>query len=151
MLNTLRKSVRWLLLITVLSPLPALAVDPVYTGWFSSVAIKGYDPVAYFTENRPVKGSDKLSYSWNGADWHFSSEDNLEKFKSDPEKYAPQYGGYCAYAVSQGETAPIEPDQFTLVNGKLYLNYNKSINEKWLKDKGSYIEQADKEWPKLVE
>jgi len=151
MLNTLRKSVRWLLLIIVLSPLPALAVDPVYTGWFSSVAIKGYDPVAYFTENRPVKGSDKLSYSWNGADWHFSSEDNLEKFKSDPEKYAPQYGGYCAYAVSQGETAPIEPDQFTLVNGKLYLNYNKSINEKWLKDKGSYIEQADKEWPKLVE
>ena len=72
-------------------------------------------------------------------------------FRGNPEKYAPQYGGYCAYAVAQGDTASIQPDQFTIVDGKLYLNYNREINQKWLENRDSYIEDADKAWPTLVE
>ncbi len=128
----------------------ASALDPVYTGFFSNEAIKGYDTVAYFTEGKPVKGKADFSTEYEGAKWLFSSEENLMLFKEDPTKYAPQYGGYCAYAVSQGKTASIKPELFTVHEGKLYLNYNKSINDKWIKDKASYIEDADKSWPALL-
>ena len=126
------------------------AKDPVYTGLFSNDAIKGYDTVAYFTENKAVEGSDEFSTEYKGANWLFSSQENLDLFKENPEKYAPQYGGYCAYAVSQGTTASIQPDLFTIHNGKLYLNYNKSINDKWSKDKDGYITAADKNWPNVL-
>ena len=125
----------------------AFALDPTYTGIFSSDAIKGYDTVAYFTENKPVKGKSEFSLEYNEAKWLFSSQENLDLFKADPEKYAPQYGGYCAYAVSQGSTASIRPELFTIYNGKLYLNYNDSINDKWSANKDSFIEEADKKWP----
>ncbi len=126
------------------------AIDEIYTGIFSSAAIKGYDTVAYFTENKAVKGSKKYTYQWKSTQWRFSSQENLALFKSDPEKYAPQYGGYCAYAVSQNTTASIEPDLFTIVDGKLYLNYNKKINDKWLGNKENYIVDADKYWPGIL-
>jgi len=138
------------LMVALLSNTVALALDPVYTGFFSNDAIKGYDTVAYFKENKPVKGSSKFSTQYKGANWLFSSQENLALFKADPEKYAPQYGGYCAYAVSQNQTASIKPELFTIHNGKLYLNYNKSINDKWLKEKEGYIESADENWPGLV-
>lgn len=128
----------------------SLALDPVYTGFFSSEAIKGYDSVAYFTENKPVKGKSEFSLERNGATWLFASQENLDLFKTDPEKYSPQYGGYCAYAVSQGTTASIKPELFTIHNGKLYLNYNEKINAQWSKNKDDFISKADVQWPKLL-
>ena len=138
-------------LCTSLMSLSAIAVEPVYSsGFFSKSAIKGYDTVAYFTQNKAVKGKSKYSVEFQGATWLFASQENLDLFKSDPEKFSPQYGGYCAYAVSQGETAPIKPELFTIHDGKLYLNYNKKINDKWSDSKESFIKEADENWPKLL-
>ena len=114
------------------------------------IAIKGYDPVAYFTEGEPVKGSAEFQHEWNSAIWHFSSAEHRDMFKAEPEKYAPQYGGYCAYAVSQGKTANIDPDAWKIVDGKLYLNLNKRIHRKWEKDILGYIKKADKNWPGVL-
>src|SRR5512135_2769630 len=101
---------------------PALALDPIdKTG---GVAIRGYDPVAYFTESKPVEGSKQFTFEWQGATWRFASAANRDLFAKTPEKYAPQYGGYCAYAVSQGHTATIDPQRWRIVDGKLYLNYS---------------------------
>lgn len=129
----------------------AFAVDPTYTALFSNKAIKGYDTVAYFTDDKPVKGTEEFSLEYNGAQWLFSSAENLALFEANPEKYAPQYGGYCAYAVSQGTTASIKPELFTIHNDKLYLNYSNSINDKWLEGIDSYIEDADDNWPDIVD
>lgn len=128
----------------------ALALDPVFTAVFSDKAIRGYDTVTYFTENKPVEGSDEFTVEYQGATWLFSSQENKELFEAEPTKYAPQYGGYCAYAVSQNKTASIKPELFTIHDGKLYLNYSKSVNEKWLKNKESFIQDADKNWPALL-
>lgn len=129
----------------------AYAVDPIYTSFFSNKAIKGYDTVAYFTQNEAVEGDPQFSTEYKGAEWLFSSQEHLDLFKENPEKYAPQYGGYCAYAVAQNDTASIEPDQFTVKDGKLYLNYNASVNEKWAADKEKFIQQADENWPGLLD
>ena len=110
-------------------------------------AINGYDPVAFFTDSMPVKGADSYSYKWNGADWLFSSAENLNKFKADPAKYAPQYGGYCAYGTSQGHKAPTKPETWTIVNGKLYFNYNENVKKMWTADRDALIEKADANWP----
>ena len=136
---------------TLLMAKTVLAVDPVSTGFFSNKAIKGYDTVAYFTQNKPVEGSSDYQTEYLGAQWLFSSQENLDLFLAEPEKYAPQYGGYCAWAVSQNKTASIRPDLFTIVDGKLYLNYNDKINDRWLKDQTKLIEQADQHWPELVD
>jgi YHS domain-containing protein len=128
----------------------AWALDPIYTGYFSDQAIKGYDTVAYFTENKPVEGKEQFSTEYMQANWLFSSQENLQLFKANPEKYVPQYGGYCAYAVSQNSTASIKPELFTIQDGKLYLNYNESVNQKWSANKEDYIELADKHWPGLL-
>src|SRR5882757_2052460 len=112
-------------------------------------AIKGYDPVAFFMVSKPVMGADSLSYSWNGATWLFSNRQNLQRFKAQPEKYAPQYGGYCAYGASQGHKAPTEIDTWTILNDKLYFNYNQKVKEIWTKDKPGYIQKADKQWPEI--
>ena len=114
-------------------------------------AIKGYDTVAYFTENKPVEGSEEFSFEYKGAQWLFSSVENLELFKADPQKYAPQYGGYCAYAVAKGSTASIKPELFTIHNDKLYLNNNSSINDKWQANMQDFIQAADKNWPEILE
>lgn len=129
----------------------ALAVDPVYTAFLSDKAIRGYDTVAYFTQNKPVEGKEEFSTEYMGATWLFASKEHLDLFTENPEKYAPQYGGYCAYAVSQNTTASIKPELFTIVDGKLYLNYNQSINDKWLKNKDNFIVEADKNWPAILE
>lgn len=121
--------------------------SPVYVK--SGYAIGGYDPVAYFTMHKPVKGSGTITYQWQGANWCFSSEENMKSFKSSPEKYAPQYGGYCAYGLADGHKATTEADAWTISGGKLYLNYNKDIQSSWLKDKDSYIKKADTKWPDL--
>jgi YHS domain-containing protein len=111
--------------------------------------LKGYDPVAYFTVGKPVKGDPKFEYNWMDATYRFASQENLELFKKTPEKYAPQYGAYCAYAVSQGYTAPVDPEAWDIVNGKLYLNYSKAVQKKWRENRDNYIAAADKNWPNL--
>lgn len=112
----------------------------------SNQAIQGYDPVAYFKEAKPVKGKQELSYSWKNAEWHFSSAENLNEFKQNPEKFAPQFGGYCAYGVADGHKASTSPDAWTIVNGKLYLNYNSDVRDLWKKDQHAFIEKANKNW-----
>lgn len=111
-------------------------------------AIRGYDPVVFFTESKAVKGQDSLAFQWNNANWYFASRENLEKFKDRPEAYAPQYGGYCAYGASDGEghKAPTETDTWTIVNGKLYFNYNKKVKELWTKKQSELIKKADANW-----
>lgn len=125
------------------------AAEKINTSLFGNLAVKGYDVVSYFTENKAVKGSKKLQTEWQGANWRFSSQENLDAFKANPEQYAPQYGGYCAYAVSQGYTAGIDPEAFAVVDGKLYLNYSHSIADKWEGDRDNYIILADKNWPEV--
>jgi len=126
---------------------PAEAGSKIYTNW--GKAIGGYDPVAYFTQSKPVEGKGSFTHEWNGATWRFANADNLAKFKATPEKYAPQYGGYCAWAVSQGYTAKTEPDAWTIVDGKLYLNYSKSVQANWSKDIPALIAAGDANWPGL--
>ena|SRR5215831_733354 len=113
------------------------------------VAIGGYDPVAYFTDSKPVMGSSEYTYQWHGAVWHFASAQHHDAFAKSPESYAPQYGGYCACGVSQGHTAPVDPAPWKIINGKLYLNYNREVQELFLKDPSSEIQKADQNWPKL--
>ena len=130
------------------TPFPA-AADVVNSTLFGNDAIKGYDPVAYFTEGRPVKGSGEFEYEWMGADWRFASAENRNAFAADPEKYAPQYGGYCAYAVSQGTTADIDPEAWKIVDGRLYLNLSRDVQTIWERDVPGYIQRADANWPKI--
>ncbi len=115
----------------------------------SEGAIYGYDPVAYFTESKAVKGDKKFTHTWNTATWYFASQQNLDAFKANPEKFAPQYGGYCAFGLADGHKAPTDPEAWTIVNSKLYLNYNKNVQQSWKKKPQEYIETADKKWPLL--
>lgn len=112
-------------------------------------AIRGYDAVAYFKQNKPVKGKAELSYTWQGAKWHFANQANLDAFKEKPEQFAPQYGGYCAYGVAQGYAPEIDPQAYKVVHGKLYLNLSKAVLKKWQKDIPGYVKDADKNWPEL--
>jgi YHS domain-containing protein len=136
--------------------LTAWAAPPVNTlknSFFSTrtdTAINGYDPVAYFTENAPVKGQDAYTLEWKDATWKFASQANLDLFKSNPDKYAPQYGGYCAYGVAKNDLVKVDPEQFTILDGKLYLNYDASVQKEWAKDRAGYIRQANELFPKLL-
>jgi YHS domain-containing protein len=123
----------------------------IYTGWINRSAAGGYDPVAYFTEGKPVQGSASITHTYKGATWRFSSEKNRDLFKADPAKYAPQYGGYCAWAVSQGYTAKGDPNHWKIVGGKLYLNYDASVQKNWEKDIPGHITKANGHWPKVLE
>jgi len=116
----------------------------------SGIAIRGYDTVAYFTEGKPMEGSDEFTTDWQGATWKFASQEHLDLFKADPQKYAPQYGGYCAYGVAQESLVKIEPDQWTIHDDKLYLNYNAKLNNEWKKDIPGYIAAADKLFESLL-
>lgn len=122
-----------------------------FTARFSSLAADGYDVVAYFTEAKPVKGTADFTTNYKGAEWRFSSALNLEKFKAQPQAFAPQYGGYCAWAVAQGYTAPGNPKNWSVVGGKLYLNYNDKVQADWLKDVPGFIQKADANWPGVLE
>jgi YHS domain-containing protein len=112
-------------------------------------AINGYDPVAYFEANQPVKGNKEFKYEWKNATWYFSSEANLNTFKNFPENYAPQYGGYCAYGTADGHKAPTQPDAWTVVNNKLYLNYNKDVMTEWRMNTKDFIIKADENWDEV--
>ena len=127
---------------------PSLADGKIYSS--DGKAIQGYDPVAYFTDSKPVEGNGATTYKWKGTTWQFSSVANRDAFIAMPERYAPQYGGHCAWAVSQGYTAGTDPDAWKIVDGKLYLNYSKSIQRRWVTGgTAKLIKAGDKNWPTL--
>lgn len=134
----------------------SFAAPPVNTltgdwlGRRTDTAILGYDSVAYFTDGKPIKGNDNFVFEWSGAKWKFASADHLALFKSAPQRYAPQYGGYCAYGAAQGRLVKIEPDRWRIVDGRLYLNYDADVQEKWLKDIKGFIKLADDKFPLLL-
>jgi YHS domain-containing protein len=128
--------------------LPAAAVDEVFQT--EQGAIRGYDPVAYHVENRPVKGRAEFSHRWNGANWRFASAANRALFAADPARYAPQYGGYCAFGTSRGYKVSTDPDAFAIVDCKLYLNYSKPVQTTWNRDRPGYIATADRNWVELA-
>lgn len=128
---------------------PARAIDPVWSNW-RGLAVAGYDPVAYFTDGKAVEGSSQYTTEWKGAVWRFASAAHRDQFVADPARYAPQYGGYCAWAVSQDDTAGIDPEAWKIVDGKLYLNYDKDVQAKWEKDVPGNIRKADANWPGLL-
>jgi YHS domain-containing protein len=129
---------------------PVLADESVNTGYFGGVAIMGYDPVAYFTDSRAVKGSEKYSYDWLGTPWHFASREHQNMFAADPIKYAPQYGGYCAGEVVAGSvTVDIDPNAFKIIDGKLYLIYDKPHADDFAAHASENAATADANWPKI--
>ncbi len=139
-----------MLLVLLLAP-AALADEPeIYTGFGSSLAVGGYDTVAYFSEGQPVKGSMDFTLDYKGATWRFSSQENLEAFEQDPDAFAPQYGGYCAWAMAMGNLAKGAPKVWTLHEGRLYLNISRGIQKKWEKDIPGFIEKADANWPGIL-
>jgi YHS domain-containing protein len=133
------------------APTAGLAAPPVYTAPFSKLAVGGYDPVAYFTEGRPVKGEARFTTQWGGVEYRFASADNLARFKADPAAYAPQYGGYCAWAVSNGYTAKGDPQAWKVVGGRLFLNYDQTVQKRWAADIAGHIARADRNWPAVLQ
>ncbi len=117
----------------------------------NSLAIDGYDPVAYFMEMKPVKGSPEFRADYQGSTFQFVSAAHRDIFIANPAKYTPQYGGYCAYGMAKGYKAKIDPTAFTVVRDKLYLNYSESVRTRWSSNVLGYIEQADRNWPQVQE
>lgn len=128
----------------------AAVAKPTYTGVFGNTAAGGYDVTSYFTgKGTPQKGDKAFAVTYNGATYHFASKANADAFKATPAKFVPQYGGYCSWAMASGYKAPGDPAYYKIVGGKLYLNYDKSVQDKWNKDVPGFIKQANGEWQKI--
>jgi len=134
----------------IFSPNTAFSKSPVYSSYFGNIAINGTDTVAYFTEGKAIDGSPEFTYQWNDANWQFSTAKNRDTFAANPKKYAPQFGGYCAWAVSQGYTASTIPEAWTIVDGKLYLNYSRTVRSQWSEDIPGNITKAEQNWPRVL-
>ena len=133
-----------------LVPATAQAGSPVNTGYFGEVAIKGYDPVAYFVGGRPIEGSEEFSYEWLGATWRFSTAEHRDLFVEAPTSYTPQYGGFCATAVAfEEEISNIDPEAWDIVDGKLYLQYSRSVQEEWHTDLAGFLALSEQNWPEI--
>jgi hypothetical protein len=132
----------------VLFVLPALADEQVNKDG-DDIAIKGYDPVAYFTQGKPTPGTADFQHRWQNATWRFSSAEHRELFASAPDKYAPRYGGFCAGAMALGWKAPIDPEAWVIVDGKLYLNYDKDGRDDFASDPKPQIAKADANWERI--
>lgn len=128
----------------------AESAPPVYIESSSNLAIRGTDPVAYFTEGKAVEGDSQYETVYQEATWRFSSAENQELFESDPEAYAPQYGGYCAKALSEGNVVSTDPEAWKIVDDKLYLNYSPEVQQQWVQDIQGNIELADEMWPDVL-
>lgn len=137
------------LLLLVLITAAGQAADPIYQN--GGVAVGGFDVVSYHRMQNPVAGSPDLTHEWQGVTWRFVDETNRRLFQADPEKFAPRYGGYCAYALSRGALAPTDPEAWTIYHGKLYLNFSKAVREKWLADVASHVVSADNHWPEILD
>ncbi|MEP1229574.1 MAG: YHS domain-containing (seleno)protein [Litorimonas sp.] len=130
---------------------PSFAAEPaVYTSWKNNVGAGGYDVVSFFS-GVPAEGKSEFTTSYMGADWQFSTQANLDLFQTNPEAFAPQYGGYCAWAIAKGKLARGRPEHWNIENGKLYLNYNKRIKKRWEKDKQGFISLGDAMWPAILD
>jgi hypothetical protein len=139
------------LLPTAFAAAPAYAGKAeIFTGLVEGVAAGGYDTVSYFT-GTPVEGSKEFSTKWKDAEWRFASAANRDAFVASPENYAPQYGGYCAFALSKGALAKGEPTAWTVNEGKLYLNYSEAVRENWRSDIAGNVAAANGNWPKVLE
>jgi YHS domain-containing protein len=130
---------------------PVFAGNLVNVAGASHIAISGYDPVAFFTDGKPVYGSPSITAMHHGATYLFASEDHKRLFTSDPDKYVPQYGGYCAYGVGVGGLFPVDINTWQVRNGKLYLNFNQDVLKKFNSDFDGYVAKAEKNWPGLVQ
>jgi len=125
-------------------PAPEVSVEA------DRLAARGYDVTAYFLQGKPVRGSAAHQLQHKGVTWRFASAENLERFKADPAAFEPQFGGYCAWAVSQGYIAPGDPEQWKIVDGKLYLNYNARAKELWEVDQADAIKRGHANWPAVL-
>ncbi len=132
---------------------PAFAVKQTgdeYNTLFAGLGAKGYDVVSYFTAGKPAPGAERFSTEYGGVKWQFSSAENLAMFKSDPAKYAPQYGGFCVWGGSVGKLFDVDPvNGWKIVDGKLYMNFNSDINATFSKDTQGFISKANRNWPSL--
>jgi len=138
------------MLIGLVVPATVQAKNEVYTDQ-AGLAIRGYDPVAYHEKGRPLEGSSNFEFVWKGARWRFANATHRDLFKADPERYAPRYGGYCAWAVSQGYTASVDPENaWRIVAGKLYLNYSVAVKKRWETDIPGHIQKANVNWPDVL-
>lgn len=138
-----------LVLTTINAPQAHAKSDEIYTSWRNNLSAGGYDVVSYHS-GAPLEGSADISTSWKGAQWYFVTKVNLETFLSDPEKYAPAYGGYCAWALAENKLAKGDPKHWSLKEGRLYLNYNKKIKARWLSDVDGFIAKSDANWPQVL-
>lgn len=140
------------LVVSFVVTLAASAADPVFVSAVDGggkAAIRGYDPVAYHLEQKPVLGKSEFKAEWNGAEWRFANAENRMKFIADPARYAPAFGGYCAYGASNGYKVSTDPDAFAIEGGKLYLNYSVPVQFTWNRDRPGYIEKATRNWKTL--
>lgn len=128
----------------------AAVAGPVFTGLEGNTAVSGYDVVSYFEgAGKPARGSEKFKVAYKGANYFFASAGNADQFKKNPAAFVPQYGGHCAWAMSRGSLAPGDPLLYKVVEGKLYLNFNKNVQQTWLKDIPGFITKADQQWPSI--
>ncbi|MCC5859331.1 MAG: hypothetical protein JJT90_14320 [Ectothiorhodospiraceae bacterium] len=141
------KPVLGILAAILLLPALAGAEGMIYTK--DGVALGGTDPVAYFEVGEPVQGSADHSHAWRGTLWHFANAEHRDRFAAEPEAYAPQYGGWCAWAAARGYAAKTVPDAWKIVDGKLYLNFNQTIQRRWERNIERYISAADEHWPDI--
>ena len=121
-------------------------------GFFEAdgVALRGYDPVAYFTDNKPEKGLAKYAYEYKGSKFLFTSAKNKQAFAANPDKYAPQFGGFCAFGTAHGVKVSTQPNAFAVVDGKLYLNYDTDVLQRWKEDVPGNIALGEKNWPEVA-
>jgi YHS domain-containing protein len=127
-----------------------MLLTPAWAGEFfekDGTALRGHDPVAYFSDNKPVKGSPEHMAEYQGSTFYFASKTNRDAFVAEPARYAPQYGGFCAFGMASGYKAATDPAAFSIVDGKLYLNYNRDIQKQWSADRPGFIAKAEKNWP----
>lgn len=117
----------------------------------NNIAIQGYDPVAFFTDNKPVKGNAEFKSTYSGATYYFATAEHKSLFEKEPAKYEPAFGGYCAYGVSRNKTVEIDPEAFQIVDGRLLLQYSKSVRADFNKDIQGNLAKATANWPGLVE
>jgi YHS domain-containing protein len=129
----------------------ALAAGVELNASSTGLALQGYDPVAYFTEGEATPGDWRITASYQDATYRFSSEEHKAAFEADPEAFLPEYGGYCAFGAAMGFKFDGDPEQWRIVDGELYLNISADIQERWLQDVPGYIEQADSNWPTIVD
>jgi YHS domain-containing protein len=146
-MNTPTRRIAWFGLAVTLAARGAIAGE-----FFEAegLALRGYDPVAYFEQEQPIRGLPEHGYTYKGSKFLFASAKNQKKFAADPEKYAPQYGGFCALGTANGYKVKTEPDAFKVVDGKLYFNYNRKVLELWTQDQPGYIARANKNWPEVA-